>query len=112
MSRSTGPGNLSDALAGNANPARAAGCELDQVIGSQLLIKNTIEGYVEAGRRLRGYRGCVPDRVLMFTDNTGVRCKSTTVQHLEIPSAYVSGRDTADLKLCADDEMIDVIPAR
>ncbi|MGE0221797.1 MAG: hypothetical protein AB7F35_01505 [Acetobacteraceae bacterium] len=99
-------------LGGTAATARTADCDLDQVIGYQLVTRKTIEAHIDAGRRQRGYHGCVPDRVLVFTDNTGVRCKSTTTQALELPPAYLFARSPTDLKLCVGDEMMDVLPAR
>ncbi|HEY8289685.1 MAG TPA: hypothetical protein VIG49_10480 [Acetobacteraceae bacterium] len=97
-------------LAGTSHQAAASGCDLSEVVGYQLIFGKTIEAYIENGAKTRGFDGCVPDRVLVFTDNTGVRCKSTMVQHLELPQAYLFARSQTDLKLCVDDVMYDVAP--
>lgn len=100
------------ALCGLAAPAWASGCDLDQVVGYQLVQKKTVEAFIDGGKRQRGYQGCLPGRVLVFTDNTGVRCKGTVVQRLEIPVAFLFARSEADMKLCVGDQMLDVVPAR
>jgi hypothetical protein len=87
--------------------ARAGGrCDLDSVVGYQLVAAKPIVGYVEAGKRLSGYKGCEPDRVLVFADNTGVRCGETALQHRENqPTGYVFAKNASDLKLCVDGEL-------
>lgn len=95
-----------------SRPAAAAGCDLSQVVGYTLVFARTIEAYLEAGRKHRGFQGCQPDRVLVFTDNTGVRCKGTSLQQATLPRAYLFAKTETDLKLCVGDEMLDVAPAR
>ncbi len=92
--------------------ARAGGCDLGLVVGYQLVMAKTITGYIEGGRKERGFKGCQPDRVLVFADNTGVRCKGVSVQALELPRAYVFARSQTDVKLCVGDDMLDVAPAQ
>ena len=92
--------------------ARAAGCDLSLVVGYQLVMAKTITGYIEGGRKERGFKGCQPDRVLVFADNTGVRCKGVSVQAFELPRAYVFARSQTDVKLCVGDDMLDVAPAQ
>jgi len=60
--------------------------------------------------RKKGYDGCEPDRVLVFADNTGVRCKDIVRQpHQELPTGYLFARNNlGDLKLCVDGELFDV----
>ena len=100
-------------LCGMAQPVWASsGCDLDEVVGYQLVRKKTIEAFIDGGRRQFGYQGCVADRVLIFTDNTGVRCRGTVVQKLDVPAAYLFARSESDMKLCVGDQMIDVVPAR
>ncbi len=98
---------------GMTQPARAAsGCDLDEVVGYQLVQKKTIEAFIDGGRRQFGYQGCAPGRVLIFTDNTGVRCRDTVVQRLDIPVAYLFARSESDMKLCVGDQMLGVVHAR
>ncbi len=101
------------ALCGVVRPGWAAsGCDLGEVVGYQLVRKKTIEAFIDGGRRQFGYQGCVPDRVLLFTDKTGVRCRGTVVQRLDVPVAYLFARSESDMKLCVGDQMMDVVPAR
>jgi hypothetical protein len=92
--------------------ARADGrCDLNTVVGYQLAFGKPITGYVEKGVRHHGYEGCAPDRVLLFADGNGVRCKDTVPQHLDDPpTAYLFGRSMADMKLCVEGELMEVSP--
>ena len=90
--------------------AWAGGCDLSQVVGYQLAAGKTIEGYVQDNQVVRGYTGCLPGRVLVFTDNTGVRCKETFLHSAHLPKAYLFAKSANDLKLCVDDDMYDVGP--
>ena len=72
-----------------APAARAAGCDLGLVVGYTLAQEKTIEGYIDKGARTRGYVGCQPGRVLVFTDNTGVACKGVSIQKAAVPKAYL-----------------------
>lgn len=93
-----------------ASPAQAR-CALDGVVGYTLVFAKTIEAFIEGGQRSRGFQGCQPGRVLVFTDNSGVRCKVASFQKLDIPKAYLFAKSQTDLKLCVGDEMLDVAPA-
>lgn len=97
-------------LATVASPAQAR-CALDGVVGYTLVFAKTIEAFVEGGHRTRGFQGCQPGRVLVFTDNSGVRCKGASFQKLDVPKAYLFAKTQTDLKLCVGDEMLDVAPA-
>jgi hypothetical protein len=87
-------------------------CDLNTLVGYQIIFAKPVEAYVEGGVRKRGYEGCQPDRVLVFADNTGVRCKEVVLQHLgELPAAYLFARNNAgDLKLCVEGELFAVSP--
>lgn len=91
--------------------AWAAGCDLSQVVGYQLAAGKTIEGYVQDNQVVRGYTGCLPGRVLVFTDHTGVRCASLVLQQATLPKAYLFVRSEGDMKLCVEDELFDVTRA-
>ena len=86
-------------------------CDLGQVVGYTLVFGKTIEGYVEDGKRVHGFAGCTRDRVLVFTDNTGVRCKETFVHTASVPKAYLFARNANDMKLCVDDDIYEVAQA-
>ena len=95
-----------------SQPVRAEGCDLSRVIGYSLVTQKTIEAYIEKGQRTRGFIGCQPDRVLVFTDNSGVRCRDKSVQSITLPRAFLFARSETDVKVCVGDEMLDVVPAR
>lgn len=93
--------------------AEASGgrCVLDSVIGYQLVFSKPIVGRIQNGRREAGYDGCEVDRVLVFADNTGVRCKEVLIQHRdEPPAAYLFAKSQSDLRLCVEGEIIVVSP--
>jgi hypothetical protein len=95
----------------SAGPVLADGrCDLNTLVGYQLILAKPIESYVEGGTRKKGYEGCQPDRVLVFTDNTGVRCKQIVRQSLNsLPTGYLFARgNLGDLKLCVEGELFDV----
>jgi hypothetical protein len=96
------------ALLAGVAAARAAGCDLDQVIGYQVVKSWTIQGHLENGRPVYGFEGCEPGRVLVFTDRTGLRCKGSGLAHLELPKAWLFARSLDDLKLCVGDDLYDV----
>jgi hypothetical protein len=97
-------------LLGIASRPALAGCDLGQVVGYTLVFAKTIEAYIEDGKRVRGFSGCTRDRILVFTDGSGVRCKDVDVATANLPTAYLFARNQNDLKLCVGDAMYDVAP--
>ena len=93
-----------------ARPALAV-CDLSQVVGYQLIFGKIIEAYIEDGQRRPGFSGCTRDRVLVFADNTGVRCTETFISHADRPRGYLFARSATDMKLCVDNDMYAVAPA-
>ena len=86
-------------------------CDLHEVIGYQVIFAKQVVAYVQAGKKTKGYEGCEPDRVLVFGDGSGVRCKDLSVHHLDDPpTAFLFGKSMSDLKLCVDGEMFGVTP--
>jgi hypothetical protein len=94
----------------SSRPALAI-CDLGQVVGYTLVFGKTVEAYIQDGKRTAGFEGCARERVLVFTDNTGVRCKETFVQTADLPKAYLFARNANDMKLCVGDMMYDVAQA-
>jgi len=90
--------------------ARADGrCDLNTVVGYQIVFAKPIERYIQGGQRQKGYEGCEPDRVLVFADNTGVKCKNVVRHHLEqLPTAYLFARSQSDMRLCVGGLLLDV----
>ena len=84
-------------------------CDLNALVGYTLLFGKPIDGYIQGGVRAKGYAGCAPDRVLVFADGSGLRCKDEVRQHVdELPTGYLFGRTVSDLKLCVEGELFDV----
>jgi hypothetical protein len=101
------------ALTLGAGGADASGgrCNLDPVVGYQLVFAKPIVARIQNGKRETGYEGCEVDRVLVFADNTGIRCKDVLVKHTdEPPTGYLLGRSMGDLKLCVEGDLLTVIP--
>ena len=94
----------------SSRPALAV-CDLSQVVGYTLIFGKTIQAYIQDGKRTNGFEGCAHDRVLVFTDNTGVRCKDAAVHAAVLPKGYLFARNANDMKLCVDDDIYDVAPA-
>ncbi len=86
-------------------------CDLNSVVGYQVVFGKPVTGYIQDGVKHLGYEGCEQDRVLLFADGSGLRCKDTAPQHLDDPpTGYLFGRAMDDLKLCVDGQMMDVSP--
>lgn len=99
------------ALLMTGGPVLADGrCDLNELVGYQIWYAKPIQGYIQGGIRQKGYEGCEPDRVLVFADNTGVRCKELDRQHLDdLPIGYLFVRNNAgDMKLCVEGELFEV----
>ena len=89
----------------------AAECDLSALIGYTLVFSKTIDAYIQDGKRVRGFQGCTRDRVLVFDDNTGVRCKEAFVQSGDFPRAFLFARSPNDMKLCVDGYLYEVAQA-
>jgi hypothetical protein len=85
-----------------------AGCDLGQLVGYQLVFAKVVEAYIQDGKRFPGFSGCNHDRVLVFTDGTGVRCKDADVATGRLPTAYLFAKSQTDMKLCVGDALYEV----
>jgi hypothetical protein len=84
-------------------------CDLNELVGYTLLFGKPIYGYIERGVRKQGYGGCETDRVLVFSDGTGVRCAEVNRQEVgSVPTGYVFARTVGDLKLCVEGVLLAV----
>ncbi len=92
-------------------PAAAAGCDLNRLIGYTLEFGKVIESYIEEGKQRQGFDGCNRDRVLIFADGTGVRCVDTFLHSATRPHGFLFARSNSDLLLCVDDDLYKVAPA-
>jgi hypothetical protein len=77
----------------------AFACELDEMVGWTLIARKTIEGRIDKGVRKEDFEGCEYDRIIVFDDNTGVRCTSYSYHYSYRPTAYVWANGSA-LKMC------------
>ena len=94
----------------SSHPAHAL-CGLSQAAGYRLAFGKTIGGYLEDGKKVPGFAGCTRDPVLLFTNNTRVRCKETFIHSANVPKAYLFAKSANDMKLRFDDGMYDVAQA-
>lgn len=93
--------------------AARAGCDLDALLGYQLIWIKTVTGYQDAdGKTHNGFDGCEPDRRIMFSDQTTLRCVRAAGKHVDATKAYVFARNNYDLKLCVQDDLFEVSPVR
>ena len=88
-----------------------AECDLSEVVGWTLIAEKTVKGYADEDERSDGYKGCKSDRILIFTDNTALRCGEYIYDYAYRPDAYIFS-DGKLLTACIDDEMIDLRPLR
>ena len=93
-----------------SSPALAE-CDLDDVVGYTLLASKTIEGRIDEGQREDDFEGCDFDRIIVFTDGTGVRCATYSYSYAYRPDAYIFSNGIS-MKMCVDDEYYDVRPIR
>jgi hypothetical protein len=78
-------------------------CDLNELVGYTLVFGKPIYGYIQRGVRKPGYDGCETDRVLVFSDRTGVRCAEMNRQEVDaVPTGYLFARNAGDLKLCVE----------
>jgi hypothetical protein len=88
-----------------------ARCDLSRVVGFTLVAKKTVVAYIEDGKRVDGFNGCNFDRVLVFEDNTGLRCDEYNYAYAYMPDAYLFATSTR-IKGCIDDEWYDLSKLR
>lgn len=84
-----------------------ARCDLGRVVGFTLVAKKTIVAYIEHGSRVDGFNGCNFDRILVFEDNTGLRCAEYNYAYAYRPDAYLFANSTS-IKGCIEDEWYDL----
>ncbi len=88
-----------------------AECDLSEVVGWTLLAEKTVDGFIEAGKRDDSYEGCDFDRIITFTDGTGLRCTGYHYTYAYRPDAYIFG-DGHSFKACIEDEWVDLSALR
>ena len=97
-------------LIGSCLPCNAT-CNLDRVVGFTLVARKTVAGYIQDDKKSDEFSGCEYDRILVFDDNTGVRCSGYSYQYAYRPTAYIIVGSNA-IKLCIDGSWFDASPLR
>lgn len=87
-------------------------CDLDDLVGYTLIASKTIDGYIEHGKRNDDFEGCDFDRIIVFDDNTGVRCTGYNYSYSYRPTAYIFSQGRGSMKMCVEDELYDIAPIR
>jgi hypothetical protein len=85
----------------------ALSCDLDNMVGWTLVARKTIAGRIDKGVRKDDFEGCEYDRIIVFDDNTGVRCTSYSYTYAYRPTAYIWGYGSS-LKVCVGSSSFDV----
>jgi hypothetical protein len=62
---------------------------------------------IDKGVQKGEFEGCEYDRIIVFDDNTGVRCTSYSYSYAFRPTAYIWGRGSF-LKMCVSGSSYDV----
>ena len=94
------------------NGAARAECELSELIGYTMIAEKTVAGFVENGKKSDEFEGCDFDRIIIFDDNTGVRCDTYNYSYSYRPSAYIFANRFGAIKMCVEDELFDVTQIR
>ena len=84
---------------------------LDRVIGYTLVAKKTVVAFIQDDKREDSFSGCEFGRVLVFDDNTGVRCTGYSYNYAYRPDAYIFVNSTL-IKMCVEGEWFDVAHLR
>ena len=90
-------------------PAEAQ-CNLSGLVGYTLIAQKTIDGYVQGEKRGNDFEGCDFDRIIVFDDNTGVRCMTYSYTYSYRPDAYIFATNLGSMKMCVENELYDVAP--
>ncbi len=68
----------------------AKACDLDDFVGYTLIAAKYVSGYIDKdNKRSSNFEGCDWDRIIVFEDNTGVRCRGYSYSYSYRPKAYI-----------------------
>ena len=84
-----------------------AACNSNRAIGYTLVAKKTVVAFIQDDKREDSFSGCEFGRVLVFDDNTGVRCTGYSYNYV----AYIFVNSTL-IKMCVEGEWFDVAHLR
>lgn len=85
----------------------AVACDLDSMIGWTLIARKIVTGSIEKGVRKDDFEGCDFDRIIVFDDDTGVRCTGYSYTYSFRPTAYIWANGSS-LKMCVNSSSFDV----
>jgi len=88
-----------------------AACRLNRVVGYTLVAAKTVVAKIENGNREDGFSGCSYGRILVFDDNTGLRCAEYNYEYAYRPDAFIFIRG-GDIKVCIEGYLYDMNPLR
>jgi hypothetical protein len=71
-----------------------------------------VVGFIQDDRRGDEFSGCEFGRILVFDDNTGIRCTSYNYTYSYRPDAYVFVNASHNIRVCIENEWFDVAPLR
>jgi hypothetical protein len=94
------------------NSDAMAECDLSDLIGYTIVARKTVAGYIEKGKRKPDFEGCDFDRIIVFDDNTGVRCATYSYSYFYRPDAFIFSRGAGLMKMCIEGELYDIAPLR
>jgi hypothetical protein len=86
-------------------------CKLNRVMGYTLVAQKTVVAKIEDGKREDGFSGCTYGRILVFEDNTGLRCAEYNYEYSYRPDAFIFVRGS-DIKACIEGYLYDLNPLR
>lgn len=86
-------------------------CDLDQMVGYTLIAKKIIAGSITDEKKEDEFSGCDFDRILIFDDNTAVRCTNYSYHYAYRPTAWIFVKSSS-IKLCIDNSWFDAAPLR
>jgi hypothetical protein len=89
----------------------SAECDLDNLVGYTLVASKYIAGRIDKQGHHDDFEGCDFDRIIIFDDNTGVRCMTYGYTYSYHPRAYIFANGSL-MKMCVEDSLYDVGPAR
>jgi len=88
-----------------------AACRLEKVIGYTLVAKKTVTSSIQNDERKDEFSGCEFDRIIVFDDNTGIRCTGYSYHYAYRPEAYLFVNSTRILA-CIDGEWFEAASIR
>jgi hypothetical protein len=89
---------------------------LGKFVGYSIVASKTVEAFIDKGKQKQdGFEGCEYDRIIVFTDGTGVVCRTYSYTYSYRPDAVLlakqlsyQGKQFMSLKLIVGNDAYDV----